>query len=736
MAIGIGDAFIMSIAMIYGVAPCVIATFLHTVALSISKQPRKHFYKVLFNVSSMICGAWVYSNVYQLMHHGGNQLHSIVIPAATLVTVYFLLNSTLISIAISWSSGVNIIKFWLKSCAPVAVDFLFSGTLATAIVLLHSYHKYAPLAAAPLVLVVWGWTKINQARAMEAEKHLMEQEALYLRTVESLAMAVEIKDQTTYGHIRRVNVYANELARLCGIKDPKELKAIRTGSLLHDIGKFAIDDYILNKPGRLSKQEFDKVKMHVQAGDEILQQINFPFPVAEYVRCHHERWDGLGYPKGLKGEQIPLGGRILAIADAFDAIRYSRPYKLPINIEEAVEILRSQGGTAYDPKLVQLCIDHIDELEKSATGESAMASELSFRLSLDAADRAISDSDRLITTSVLNDCPAELLRLAEFCSVATGCLEFADLFPILSRRIESLVPFTSCVFFLDNSNGYVEARHASGCFADILGRHTLPMGKGISGWVTAHGRPMINAKPALDFLDMHNDFSLFKNALSVPILLGEECLGAICLYGKDPILYSQGDTSVLQAVAGFAAPMIAEIRNRQDSNAEDSIDPTTRLRRISYLATVGPQLLASAGKDRSPVSLIYLEIRHLHRIFRTYGADAGNSILRGIADCIKPELRDSDILIRYENRAFIAFLPGVREDQAIHCSQRLKQRIKMQHFSLGGRSLAVDCIAGLSSYPKGGTTIFALIQSAQQSIGSKTSKAGAGNKVIGFNLRF
>jgi diguanylate cyclase (GGDEF)-like protein len=182
--------------------------------------------------------------------------------------------------------------------------------------------------------------------------------------------------------------------------------------------------------------------------------------------------------------------------------------------------------------------------------------------------------------------------------------------------------------------------------------------------------------------------------------------------------------------------MIAEIRNRQDSNAEDSIDPTTRLRRISYLATVGPQLLASAGKDRSPVSLIYLEIRHLHRIFRTYGADAGNSILRGIADCIKPELRDSDILIRYENRAFIAFLPGVREDQAIHCSQRLKQRIKMQHFSLGGRSLAVDCIAGLSSYPKGGTTIFALIQSAQQSIGSKTSKAGAGNKVIGFNLRF
>jgi diguanylate cyclase (GGDEF)-like protein/putative nucleotidyltransferase with HDIG domain len=736
MAVGIGDAYIMSIAMLYGVTPCIIATFLHTLALSVLKQPHTYIYKVLFNVSSMICGAWLYSNIYRLMNHGSTQLQNIVFPTAALVTVYFILNSTLISVAISWSSGGSIVKFWLKSCTPLAVDFLFSAASATAIVLLHSYHEYAPLAAAPVVLVVWGWTKINQSRVMEAEKHLMEQEELYLRTVESLAIAVEIKDQTTYGHIRRVKVYAKELARLCGIKDPNELKAIKTGSLLHDIGKFAIDDYILNKPGRLSKQEFEKVKMHVQAGDAILQQINFPFPVAEYVRCHHERWDGFGYPNGLRGEQIPLGGRILAIADAFDAIRYSRPYKLQVNIEEAVEILRAQSGTAYDPSLVQLFIDHIDELEKTAASESENMPELSFRQSLDAADQAISDSDTVIRTSVLNDCSAELLRLAEFCSVATGCLEFADLFPILSRRIESLVPFTSCVFYLDNSNGYVEARHAAGGFVDILGSHKLPMGKGISGWVAAHGRPMINAEPSLDFLDRQSDPPPFKNALSAPILLGEDCLGSICLYGENPISYSQDDLSVLQAIAGFAAPTIAEIRNRQNSKTEVSLDPTTRLHRISYLATVGPQLLASAGKNSSPVSLIYLEIRHLHRIFRTYGAEAGNSVLREIADCIKPELRDSDILVRYENRAFIAFLPGVRDDQALRCAQRLKQQIKTQQFSLGGRSWAVDCLTGLSSYPKGGTTIFALIQSAQQSLGSKASKAGAGNKVIGFNLRF
>src|SRR5437773_10993027 len=130
-------------------------------------------------------------------------------------------------------------------------------------------------------------------------------------------MAVDAKDHTTYGHIRRVRAYAMVLAKLRGITDAAELMAIETGSLLHDIGKEASDDYILNKPGRLSKQEFEKMKTHAPVGHEILQQIKFAFPVAEYVRYHHARWDGTGYPDGLKGEAIPLGARIISISDAF-----------------------------------------------------------------------------------------------------------------------------------------------------------------------------------------------------------------------------------------------------------------------------------------------------------------------------------------------------------------------------------------------------------------------------------
>jgi putative nucleotidyltransferase with HDIG domain len=266
---------------------------------------------------------------------------------------------------------------------------------------------WVPFIAAPFISVVWGWNKLNKAKAMEAERHLKEQEELYMRTVESLALAVDAKDQTTYGHIRRVKVYATGLAKLIGIKNLDELKAIETGALLHDIGKLAIDDYILNKPGRLSKQEFEKIKMHATAGDEILQQIRFPFPVAKYVRYHHERWDGQGYPDGLKGEEIPLGARILSVADAFDAIRFSRPYKLSIVQDEAVEILRSQSGTVYDPKLVKLFIEHIAALEEAAAKESQSVPELSFRKYFEKVDQAISAADVSVSgLSVPQDIPA------------------------------------------------------------------------------------------------------------------------------------------------------------------------------------------------------------------------------------------------------------------------------------------------------------------------------------------
>jgi diguanylate cyclase (GGDEF)-like protein/putative nucleotidyltransferase with HDIG domain len=731
--VSIGDAYIMAIAMMYGTAPCLAATLFHTLLTSILKQrPKIYLYRIIFNVSCTICVAWLYSFVYHKMIHGKDPM-DVIFCAAMLVATFFLANSILFSIAISWSINESIFKFWARTCMPLAIDFSISALAATSIVIFYNVSKFSPLIAAPIVFFVYGYNKINQKSLAEAEKHLKEQKQLYLRTVESLAMAVDAKDQTTYGHIRRVRVYALALAKLCNITDPNELMAIETGSLLHDIGKLAVDDYILNKPGRLSKKEFEKIKLHTVAGDEILQQVRFPFPVTKHVRSHHERWDGNGYPDGLKGEDIPLGARILAVADAFDAIRFSRPYKLSMSTDEALDILCSQSGAFFDPNIVRLFVEHMNDLEQAAIKESQNAPELSFRKHFETVDHALS-----ITHSnppLPQDMPSELVQLAELCSTISGHLDLQDILQIFSRRMSCLVSYNTCVFYLSNDAGGLFAAYACGKHSDLLQGHQMEMGMGISGWVTAYGRPMMNTEPALDFIGIKGDFTSFIDALVVPLIYGNICHGSISLYAQEQISYSRNDLSTLQALASLLAPLILESKKSIASATDSIVDPITQLHRMPYLAAIGPGLISYAEKHRTPLSLVYIEIKNLNQLIRIFGGAQGNALLRRIAECIKPELRETDVLVRYGNQCFMALLPGVRNEQAFRCMQRLKQQIRNKAMK-AGQGYSIDCRAGVSSYPKDGATIMALLQSAQENLRSDlTDTAAPGQKIIEFSRR-
>ncbi len=527
------------------------------------------------------------------------------------------------------------------------------------------------------------------------------------------------------------------LAKLCGIKDADELKAIQTGSLLHDIGKLAIDDYILNKPGRLSKQEFEKIKIHAAAGDEILQHVQFPFPAAKLVRFHHERWDGTGYPDGLKGEEIPLGARILAVADAFDAIRFSRPYKLAIPMDEALELLRAQSGIIYDPALIKLFVENINELEQAAVTESANMPEPSFRKYFETVNRALSTVDESSpNTAYSQDVPADLILLAEFCNTIKGHLDIEDVFPLFASRMKRMVPFSACAFYLKDGHDCVRAVYASGVQSDRIQGNAVSIGKGISGWVAAYKRPMINAGPALDFVDIKEEIGPFSDALVVPIVYEDDALGTISLYAKDASTYSQHELNMLQTLASLLAPLISESRKYESPSAEKILDPTTRVHRISYLTTVSPQLIAAAEKNRSPISLIYLEVRNLSQIVRVYGTNSANLALKRIADCIKPELRATDILVRFGHQGFVAFLPGVRDEQAMHCAQRLRHQIRSQGSLVSGQNLSLDCQTGIASYPRDGITIFALLQSAQKNTETHSDESILpDNNVVGFPPR-
>jgi putative nucleotidyltransferase with HDIG domain len=148
-------------------------------------------------------------------------------------------------------------------------------------------------------------------------------------------MAIDAKDQVTHGHIRRVQTRAVFLAKKVGVTEEQQIRAIEAAALLHDTGKLAVPEHILNKPGRLTFEEFEKMKLHASVGAEILSAIDFPYPVVPIVRHHHENWDGSGYPSGLAGIDIPIGARILAVVDCFDALTSDRPYRPRLSDKEA-----------------------------------------------------------------------------------------------------------------------------------------------------------------------------------------------------------------------------------------------------------------------------------------------------------------------------------------------------------------------------------------------------------------
>jgi putative nucleotidyltransferase with HDIG domain len=198
----------------------------------------------------------------------------------------------------------------------------------------------------------------NQRKAAELEE-------IYNGTLENLMTALDLRDVETFGHSLTVAKYCQALAQLIGIKDGATLDNIRKGALLHDVGKIAIPDAILKKPSRLSASEWEKVKLHPVLGYGLIREIKMVKEVGNIILYHHERYDGTGYPKGLKKEAIPLEARIFALADALDAITSHRPYRKEKDFKAAKKDIQENRGTQFDPKVVNaFCSVRLEEWEK------------------------------------------------------------------------------------------------------------------------------------------------------------------------------------------------------------------------------------------------------------------------------------------------------------------------------------------------------------------------------------
>ncbi|MGD9904719.1 MAG: HD domain-containing phosphohydrolase [Vicinamibacterales bacterium] len=463
-----------------------------------------------------------------------SSLASFIGPLYVFSACVFATNSALLAIALAIERGVNPFLIWRQQFSWVSTSYFASASIAALLVVYGPSIDAALIAVlTPLLLVSYLVFKTTVGRLDDANKHLAEVNTLYLSTIETLAMAIDAKDQVTHGHIRRVQRFAVGLARRLGVDDERQLRAIEAAALLHDMGKLAIPEFILNKPGRLTPGEFDVMKTHAALGADILSAIQFPYPVVPIVRHHHENWDGTGYPDGISGVAIPIGARILSVVDCYDALTSDRPYRPAMTDERAIAILVERRGTMYDPLVVDTFIREQQNLRTevaqavvSTSGPPTQAPPL-----LVAAQAAVPD-DR-----------GELFCTLELLTTLTPLIDSRDL-DLTGRRVTSqlrqVIGFdTAAIYVVDPSSLSLRCKFADGSLTARLLGLSIPMAEQLTGWVAAHRTSVWNSDSALDLTNsVETSISL---ASSFPLCDEGTVRGVLTLYAdrSDEVTLSQ-----------------------------------------------------------------------------------------------------------------------------------------------------------------------------------------------------
>jgi putative nucleotidyltransferase with HDIG domain len=559
-SISVSETFVFMILLLFGGPPATLTVAVDGLLTS-ALRPNRQIRRLLFNVAEPAVSTWAAWQAFawfsgaQPLIVAPNTLGALVLPMVLMTSVYFLMNSWLTALAIATDTGLTPLQIWRTHFVGVSLSY-FAGASVALLVALNtrevSWWSFG--AVLPLVFLLYGTFSGRIRRTEDANRHLAELNRLHLSTVESLAMAIDAKDQVTHGHIRRVQTQAVVLGQhlLCG---ERELKALEAAALLHDMGKLAVPDYILNKPGKLTPPEYERVKHHAVVGAEILSAVEFPYPVVPIVRHHHENWDGSGYPDGLSGNAIPIGARILAVVDCYDALTSDRPYRRALPAHEALAIIEDRRGHLYDPLVVDAFValqPSLGSMESPAPTVSAPASAPIAPISHDALRPASHETGALTG----HDVAAAVLEAWTLVQTHADTLGGADLIELVARRIRRLTPATLVIALrTDGAAQELTAAHASGPGEELIGDLRIPFGRGISGGVAANQAPLANGDPALDLLARLEGMAPpLESSLTIPLVSGSALVGVLACYAPRRAAFSDEHLRIVNALGARLAP--------------------------------------------------------------------------------------------------------------------------------------------------------------------------------------
>jgi diguanylate cyclase (GGDEF)-like protein/putative nucleotidyltransferase with HDIG domain len=565
-------------------------------------------------------------------------------------------------------------------------------------------------------------------RAQNEKLHYIEEIAdLHMNTIESLAIAIDAKDQTTHGHVRRTQIYATEMGKLLKVSE-SELRALVAGALLHDIGKLAVPEYILNKPGKLTEAEFAKMKIHPTVGGDILKRVAFPYPVEDIVRYHHEKWDGSGYPRGLRAEQIPLVARIISVVDFYDATRCDRPYRKGMKREDSLSLLNKMSGTAFDPKVVDMFAKHVLEFDNLIASEDIQEQVASEHLDLTTKARpdaglasdVLGVPDDATGFRSITEAQREVFALHEIAQTIGSSLNLNDTVTLISNKLRAIVPFDTCVIFIvDDRTGKALAMHVVGDHKELFKLRRLNVGDGITGWVIANVRSMCNSSPELDMVGLPDDIARsYRGVLVSPLIREDGAFGAISLYAKGRTSYTTEHVRLLESVAQHAASALNNALTFEKTKESALVDPLTELPNARGFYMMLEQRLAECERlGRESLSVICMDIDDFKEINDRYGHAMGDRLLASVGRVIRKELRQMDILSRYAGDEFVAIMPMASQIMAEGIVDRIGKAVSEHKFSVRpGKQVAVSISLGIACFPNHGETTEELLTAAARNM--------------------
>ena len=644
--------------------------------------------QIVFNVANVTTSttvAW-FCFAFLVKHHVE------LAPAlAIAATSYFFANTIAIAFVVGWSSEEAPAALWRREF-PWYLPFYLVGAALAAVAHLISlrYGLTTSLLLIPVVYTIYRAYRTQIKAVQDRQVHLEETEALHFRTIEGLAMAIEAKDHNTHEHLLRVRVYVSEIGKSMGLSE-SETQALLTAALLHDIGKLAVPEHIINKPGKLTPEEFDKMKIHPVVGAEILERVRFPYPVVPIVRSHHEAWDGSGYPDGLVGEQIPLGARILTVVDCFDALASDRPYRKALPLDKAMELVKSKAGSQFDPQVVAILEKRFIELEALASHTQDGLAPLNTEITVwrgaapgagfqesNGGATAPSEGDVGSTAEGGPFTPVESLNLIaaagqeaqalfEMSEVLGNALSPDEMISMMSSRLHRLVAFDCFAVYLKD-NESLSACHMDGdgahCFSDVR----IPLGEGLSGWVANCGKAILNGNPKVEPNYAVGAASAIQmnSALSLPLREPNgEIFGALTIYSAAVNAFNRDHLRMLEAIEAKFSLSLRNVLHSHTEEKDEKIDFVTKLPNIREFFLDVDEELTGARRSKDTLGIVVWDLGFVKEVSDTRGRRTADLLLRSIANGFRECCRSTDIVARSGGEEFVFLLTDV---DAVTCT--------------------------------------------------------------------